>query len=111
MIRGKLNGEDRKLCTNGVVDLASALQALDGSISSTSTIIIWPPSSPARSSSNSMTLVSNDPSWWPVINANFICSYFVVVGCAGIIYGWVLTLGQEVGRSISGAANSLRFVL
>ncbi|KAG1766824.1 hypothetical protein EV702DRAFT_1271868 [Suillus placidus] len=43
-----------------------------------------------------MTLVSNDPSWWPLINANIIFSYFAVVGCAGIIYDWVLTLGQEV---------------
>ncbi|KAG2335290.1 hypothetical protein BDR05DRAFT_969505 [Suillus weaverae] len=24
-----------------------------------------------------MTLVSNDPSWWPAINANLISSYFI----------------------------------
>ncbi|KAG2340018.1 hypothetical protein BDR05DRAFT_967423 [Suillus weaverae] len=57
-----------------------------------------------------MPLVSNDPSWWPLINANFIGSYFLVVRCAGIIYDWVLTFGQEVGQSISGAANSLRII-
>ncbi|KAG1766839.1 hypothetical protein EV702DRAFT_784574 [Suillus placidus] len=74
------------------------LQALDGGISSLNAIVIRPSSSPARSvsSSNSMTLVSNDPSWWPLINANIIGSYFIVVGCAGIIYDWVLTFAQEV---------------
>ncbi|KAG2138234.1 hypothetical protein BD769DRAFT_257724 [Suillus cothurnatus] len=54
--------------------------------------------SPTRSlpSSNSMTIVSNDPSWWPLINANLIASYFVVATFVGIMYDWVLTLGQEV---------------
>ncbi|KAG2060417.1 hypothetical protein BDR06DRAFT_1017420 [Suillus hirtellus] len=46
--------------------------------------------------SNSMTLVSNDPSWWPVINANLISSYFLVAACAAIMYDWGLTFGQEV---------------
>jgi hypothetical protein len=37
-----------------------------------------PPSSPACSlpPSKSMTLVSNDPSWWPLINVNIVSSYF-----------------------------------
>jgi hypothetical protein len=41
-------------------------------------IVIRPPSFPIHSlpSSNSMTLVSNDPSWWPLINASFVGSYF-----------------------------------
>ncbi|KAG1775264.1 hypothetical protein EV702DRAFT_453665 [Suillus placidus] len=43
-----------------------------------------------------MTLVSNDPSWWPLINASLIASYFAVVVCVGIMYDWVLTFGQEV---------------
>ncbi|KAG0701490.1 hypothetical protein DFH29DRAFT_1080091, partial [Suillus ampliporus] len=43
-----------------------------------------------------MTLVSNDPSWWPFINAAHFASYFVVVSFAGLIYDWVLTFGQEV---------------
>jgi hypothetical protein len=36
--------------------------------------VIRPPNSPTRSlaSSNNMTLVSNDPSWWPIINASLI---------------------------------------
>jgi len=61
-------------------------------------IVIHLPNSPAcsLSISNSMTLVSNDPSWWPVINADIISSYFVVAACAAIIYDWGLTFGQEV---------------
>ncbi|KAG2107793.1 hypothetical protein BD769DRAFT_1693761 [Suillus cothurnatus] len=43
-----------------------------------------------------MTLVSHDPSWWPVINANFIFSYFVVACSVGIMYDWGLTLGKEI---------------
>jgi hypothetical protein len=43
-----------------------------------------------------MTLVSNDPSWWPFINATLICSYFVVSGSVGIMYDWGLTLGKEI---------------
>ncbi|KAG2051469.1 hypothetical protein BDR06DRAFT_973785 [Suillus hirtellus] len=43
-----------------------------------------------------MTLVSNDPSWWPFINASLISSYFSVAACAAVIYDWVLTFGQEV---------------
>ncbi|KAG1775250.1 hypothetical protein EV702DRAFT_453601 [Suillus placidus] len=43
-----------------------------------------------------MTLVSNDPSLWPLINASLIASYFAVVVCVGIMYDWVLTFGQEV---------------
>ncbi|KAG1844799.1 hypothetical protein DFJ58DRAFT_747559 [Suillus subalutaceus] len=47
--------------------------------------------------SNSMTLVvSNDPSWWPVINANVIFGYFVVAASVGVMYDWALTFGQEV---------------
>ncbi|KAG2138262.1 hypothetical protein BD769DRAFT_257883 [Suillus cothurnatus] len=43
-----------------------------------------------------MTVVSNDHSWWPLINASLIGSYFVVAGSVGVMYDWVLTLGQEV---------------
>ncbi|KAG1744128.1 uncharacterized protein EDB91DRAFT_211254 [Suillus paluster] len=45
---------------------------------------------------SSMTLVSNDPSWWPLINANLIISYFAVTASTGVLYDWALTLGQEV---------------
>ncbi|KAG1796241.1 uncharacterized protein HD556DRAFT_1307003 [Suillus plorans] len=43
-----------------------------------------------------MTLVSNDPSWWPTIDQNIFYSYFVVVSCAAVIYDWGLTFAQEV---------------
>ncbi|KAG1722926.1 uncharacterized protein EDB91DRAFT_1255841 [Suillus paluster] len=46
-----------------------------------------------------MPLVSNDPSWWPFINASRISSYFVVAAFAGGMYDWVfpaLTFGKEV---------------
>ncbi|KAG2341776.1 hypothetical protein BDR05DRAFT_1001351 [Suillus weaverae] len=46
-----------------------------------------------------MTLVSDDPSWWPYINSYRVSSYFVVAASAGVTYDWVLpalTLGQEV---------------
>jgi hypothetical protein len=58
-------------------NLTSAKYALDGGISSTNTIVI-PISSPTRSlpSSNSMTVLLNDPSRWPSINASPIASYF-----------------------------------
>ncbi|KAG2037995.1 hypothetical protein BDR03DRAFT_357355 [Suillus americanus] len=43
-----------------------------------------------------MTLVSDDPSWWPFINSSRIASYFLVAASAGVMYDWALTLGQEV---------------
>ncbi|KAG1839451.1 hypothetical protein DFJ58DRAFT_106010 [Suillus subalutaceus] len=43
-----------------------------------------------------MTLVSNDPSWWSLINANLISSYFIVAASVGLMYDWALTFGQEV---------------
>ncbi|KAG2133240.1 uncharacterized protein EDB93DRAFT_1107620 [Suillus bovinus] len=45
-----------------------------------------------------MTLVSNDPSWWPTINANISNSYFIVASCALVIYDWGLMFGQEKQR-------------
>ncbi|KAG1744148.1 uncharacterized protein EDB91DRAFT_212374 [Suillus paluster] len=43
-----------------------------------------------------MTLVSDDPSWWPVINGNLLTSYIVVSASVGVMYDWALTFGQEV---------------
>ncbi|KAG2139679.1 hypothetical protein DEU56DRAFT_942325 [Suillus clintonianus] len=51
---------------------------------------------PSHPSSNSMTLVSDDPSYWPLINAWRISSYFVVAVGVGVVYDWALTFGQEV---------------
>ncbi|KAG1790641.1 uncharacterized protein HD556DRAFT_1310427 [Suillus plorans] len=43
-----------------------------------------------------MPLVSSNPSWWPLINAEIIGSYFVVAACVMAIYDWGLAFGQEV---------------
>ncbi|KAG1766826.1 hypothetical protein EV702DRAFT_783907 [Suillus placidus] len=43
-----------------------------------------------------MTLASNDPNWWHVINANRAGSYFIVAASVGVIYDSVLTFAQEV---------------
>ncbi|KAG2143543.1 uncharacterized protein EDB93DRAFT_1251961 [Suillus bovinus] len=43
-----------------------------------------------------MTIVSNDPTWWPTINANRVSSYLVVAAFVGVTYDWALTSGQEV---------------
>ncbi|KAG1844837.1 hypothetical protein DFJ58DRAFT_515941 [Suillus subalutaceus] len=43
-----------------------------------------------------MTVVSNDPIWWPLINASIISSYFIVAAFVGVMYDWALTFGQEV---------------
>ncbi|KAG1743991.1 uncharacterized protein EDB91DRAFT_206691 [Suillus paluster] len=41
-------------------------------------------------------VVSNDPSWWPLINVTRIASYFVVASSAAVMYDWALTFAQEV---------------
>ncbi|KAG1883406.1 hypothetical protein F4604DRAFT_288577 [Suillus subluteus] len=43
-----------------------------------------------------MTIISNDPSWWPLINSHIIFSYFIVAASIGVMYDWVLAFGQEV---------------
>ncbi|KAG1798107.1 uncharacterized protein HD556DRAFT_219273 [Suillus plorans] len=43
-----------------------------------------------------MTVVSNDPTWWPSINSYRVSSYFIVAAYVGVIYDWALTFGQEV---------------
>ncbi|KAG2103780.1 uncharacterized protein F5147DRAFT_276295 [Suillus discolor] len=43
-----------------------------------------------------MTFVSNDSSWWPTINSNFLFSYWMAVASVVVVYDWVLTLGQEI---------------
>ncbi|KAG2033297.1 hypothetical protein BDR03DRAFT_1094458 [Suillus americanus] len=43
-----------------------------------------------------MTVISNDPSWWPIISSNFIYSYWFVAAGVVVVYDWALTLGQEI---------------
>ncbi|KAG2348178.1 hypothetical protein BDR05DRAFT_611192 [Suillus weaverae] len=43
-----------------------------------------------------MTVVSNDPGWWPLINWSIVYSYWIVAAGAVVVYDWVLTIGQEI---------------
>ncbi|KAG2030143.1 hypothetical protein BDR03DRAFT_204134 [Suillus americanus] len=43
-----------------------------------------------------MTLVSDDPSWWSLINLYRVASYFGVAAAVVVTYDWALTFGQEV---------------
>ncbi|KAG2121259.1 hypothetical protein DEU56DRAFT_834598 [Suillus clintonianus] len=43
-----------------------------------------------------MTVVSNDPSWWPHINANVVASYISAASCTMLVYDWALMFGQEL---------------
>ncbi|KAG2107482.1 uncharacterized protein F5147DRAFT_837387 [Suillus discolor] len=43
-----------------------------------------------------MTIVSDDPTWWPFINVHRFASYFAVAAFVVITYDWALTFGQEV---------------
>ncbi|KAG2360589.1 hypothetical protein BDR07DRAFT_138174 [Suillus spraguei] len=43
-----------------------------------------------------MTIVSNNPTWWPIIDESRFSSYFSVAAFAVVTYDWALTLGQEV---------------
>ncbi|KAG2101551.1 uncharacterized protein F5147DRAFT_655202 [Suillus discolor] len=43
-----------------------------------------------------MTYVSNDPSYWPYIDASIYFSYWNVAAGVVMVYDWVLTLGQEI---------------
>lgn len=42
-----------------------------------------------------MSRVSDDPSWWPLIDFAFNYSYCVVASSVLVVYDWVLTSGQE----------------
>ncbi|KIK33687.1 hypothetical protein CY34DRAFT_689491 [Suillus luteus UH-Slu-Lm8-n1] len=39
--------------------------------------------------------ISNDPSWWPIINSFRLSGYFTFASSTALIYDWVLTFGQE----------------
>ncbi|KAG2109681.1 uncharacterized protein F5147DRAFT_148933 [Suillus discolor] len=43
-----------------------------------------------------MTVVSDDPSWWPVISSSIFYSYWTVATGFMVVYDWVSTLGQEI---------------
>ncbi|KAG2101148.1 hypothetical protein BD769DRAFT_1780123 [Suillus cothurnatus] len=43
-----------------------------------------------------MTVVSNNPSWWPLITLSRFLSYWIVAAGVAVVYDWVLTIGQEI---------------
>ncbi|KIK36117.1 hypothetical protein CY34DRAFT_811550, partial [Suillus luteus UH-Slu-Lm8-n1] len=43
-----------------------------------------------------MTFISNDTSWWPVIDMDLFYSYWTVATGVVVVYDWVLTIGQEI---------------
>ncbi|KAG2108893.1 uncharacterized protein F5147DRAFT_773227 [Suillus discolor] len=55
-----------------------AIEALNGAISSAHAI------------------VSNNPSWWPIIDSDLFYCYWAVAAGIMVIYDWVLTIGQEI---------------
>ncbi|KAG2364206.1 hypothetical protein BDR07DRAFT_1608350 [Suillus spraguei] len=73
-----------------------AIEALNGCISSTNTIVIHHQHLPlVQTHPSNMTVVSNDPSWWPFISPNIFYSYWSVAAAVVVVYDWVLTLAQE----------------
>ncbi|KAG2039704.1 hypothetical protein BDR03DRAFT_1008703 [Suillus americanus] len=42
-----------------------------------------------------MTIILNDPTWWPAINSYRVFSYFLVASFVIVTYDWALTFGQE----------------
>ncbi|KAG1767903.1 hypothetical protein EDD22DRAFT_268623 [Suillus occidentalis] len=43
-----------------------------------------------------MTFVSNDPIWWPLLDAQFLFSFWQIAASVVVLYDWVLTVGQEI---------------
>ncbi|OAX34912.1 hypothetical protein K503DRAFT_410169 [Rhizopogon vinicolor AM-OR11-026] len=55
-----------------------------------------PPNSPlTHTNPSNMTVVSNDPIWWPLISIDRGVSYFTVSSIIVVSYDWALTIGQE----------------
>ncbi|KAG1760817.1 hypothetical protein EDD22DRAFT_988384 [Suillus occidentalis] len=75
-----------------------ATQALDGGISSTDTATksLTPPTSLAHTHPLNMTFVSDDPSWWPIIDTEVLYSYWTAAASVVVAYDWALTIGQEI---------------
>jgi hypothetical protein len=64
------------------------LKALDSGISSTN-IDLRPPNSPLTEINPlNMTIISNDPMYWPIINSVREWSYFAVASCVVVLYDW-----------------------
>ncbi|KAG2366188.1 hypothetical protein BDR07DRAFT_1396806 [Suillus spraguei] len=102
-IAGTPEGLEAEPCTVAFTYLSnkSLLAWFYGGISSTNIVkpCTRPPSPSLADIPTSipldMTLVSNDPYWWPLINVYRVSSYSVVASVTAVAYDWVLTFGQE----------------
>jgi uncharacterized membrane protein len=43
-----------------------------------------------------MTIISNDPAWWPFISSSQLLAYIIAAISTVIVYDWVLTFRKEV---------------
>ncbi|KAG2135143.1 hypothetical protein DEU56DRAFT_981231 [Suillus clintonianus] len=50
-----------------------------------------------------MTQISNDPSWWPVINYSLVYSYFIVAPSVMVAYDW----GKPHDTHLDGIADAI----
>jgi hypothetical protein len=67
------------------------IQALDGGISSTDTRSLTTPTSLTHTRPSNMTVVLDDPSWWPIIHSQLFYSYWIGSSCQPVMY-WCLDL-------------------
>ncbi|KIK41802.1 hypothetical protein CY34DRAFT_185804 [Suillus luteus UH-Slu-Lm8-n1] len=73
------------------------IQAMNGGITSLNAVVMHPQHPPlGRTHPSNMTFVSNDPSWRPYIDSQFLYSYWIVAAGVVVVYDWVLTIGQEI---------------
>ncbi|KAG1794517.1 uncharacterized protein BJ212DRAFT_650457 [Suillus subaureus] len=42
-----------------------------------------------------MTIISDDPTWWPIISFCHLYNYFLAACSTVVVYDWALTFGQE----------------
>ncbi|KAG1764366.1 hypothetical protein EV702DRAFT_109760 [Suillus placidus] len=56
-----------------------------------------------------MTLVSDDPALWPIIDWERVMSYFVVASSTAVVYDWALSFAQEFELVWLGAEAKLVF--
>jgi len=63
-------------------------KALDSGISSTNIYLRPPNSSLTDTNPFNMTIVSDDPIWWPIISSFREWSYFAVVSLIVVLYDW-----------------------
>ncbi|KAG2073035.1 hypothetical protein BDR04DRAFT_365559 [Suillus decipiens] len=79
------NATDKVLTQDQIsisIMLILAITTLNHGISSTNARLLYPQHPPlAYIHPSKMTLVSNDPSWWPTISSNMFLSYWIGSSC------------------------------